>query len=254
VFGEWAGQGVQKFVAISEAAPFFAVFAVVIIDERTDHLQLWTEPRDICALLDFVPGRPGNVHVLPWYTTSGNPEPASWTVNLNEPEEIKLLSETLNALVAEIDKCDPWAAEVLGIEGPGEGLVMYPDSSDSLRRFEQLAFKVKGETHLGPSQITKKKGHNPAILDIVDILKVGPRIVQAMCDIYEDPGFLRPLAKSDTAAVIRWVMNDIDRECGPEVDTYYEGELSAKDRKQIASFVCRNFHAHLKRSEQKQNE
>lgn len=232
VFGEWAGKGVQKFVAVSRAEPLFAVFAVLL-----NKTELWTEPEQILELLGH--DRPANMHVLPWF-------PGRWTVDLSDPASVADLTRDLGSIVAEIDQRDPWAAEVLGIEGPGEGLVMYPEGdADVWTAFGILAFKVKGETHLGPKQIAKRHGVELKEPEVIETLKVGPRIEQAMSEVLLGAG--RPLGKRDTPEVVRWVLADIERECVAEMEEHYGGRLTALMRRDVAHFVSTTFHVNLSR-------
>jgi hypothetical protein len=238
VFGEWAGKDVQKFVAISHAERFFAVFALVFVD-ALGQTVLWTDPLSILCVLDYCPGRPKNVHVLPWF------QELAWTVDFSDANMLAELCQTLGALVADIDRRDPWAAEVFGLDGPGEGLVFYPEHCD-MACFTKFAFKVKGETHMGPNQIAKKHGlAAPERPEVIDVLLVASRLEQAITDLSEQRNFA-PLTKADTPNVIRWVLNDIERECRPEIDKFYQGKLKAEERKAIGAFVCREFHARLK--------
>lgn len=138
VFGEWFGNGINQGDAVCMAKEKqFAVFAVVLDSE-----QLLSDPDDIKALIAPVLDLPG-LHVLPWHGEA-------FTIDLRgETDPVEL-----NAMVAAIGERDPWAADVLGIEGPGEGVVAYPLqlNSDSermrlLRHASFLMFKAKHERH-----------------------------------------------------------------------------------------------------------
>ena len=58
-------------------------------------------------------------------------------------------AETINAMVEEVEKIDPWVKETFGIEGVGEGLVLYPEIDRLIERadYTQYLFKAKGLKH-----------------------------------------------------------------------------------------------------------
>lgn len=138
VFGEWFGQGVNQGDAVCTAKEKqFAVFAVVLNAETLvsdpGAIEGWLAPALHLARL----------HVLPWH---GDP----FALDLRGHRD----PDTLNAMVAAIGERDPWAADVLGIEGPGEGVVAYPlelngerERMTGLRHAAFVMFKAKHERH-----------------------------------------------------------------------------------------------------------
>jgi hypothetical protein len=154
VYGEYCGPGVQKGVALAKLkVPILAVFGIDIGS------QLIVEPEDI---KDFLTRQgtvqlPSNVFVLPWH-------PTEYVLELSDETDEKRAAmqkvlDVIDEEVQKIDAKDPWVKEVFGVEGPGEGLVLYPVSllEDSpvvpkyrtLARsnFGSFAFKAKGEAH-----------------------------------------------------------------------------------------------------------
>lgn len=134
IFGEWCGTGIQKNVAISNIGKkIFAIFAIQVLDERK---TLITEPEEIKIFISHHE----RVHVLPW---------ASEEIKLNyaDPEVLKGDIEIINSMVAQAEKCDPWVKENFGVEGVGEGFVLYPVLETDRTSFSELVFKAKGEEH-----------------------------------------------------------------------------------------------------------
>lgn len=154
VYGEYCGPGIQKGVALAKLkVPIMAVFGIDIGG------QLVVEPADITAFLTHngTAQLPSNVFVLPWF-------PGEYTLDMSEDTEekravIQKVLDNIDEEVQKIDKHDPWVKENFGVDGPGEGLVLYPVSllQDSpivpqyrtLQRnnFGTFAFKAKGEAH-----------------------------------------------------------------------------------------------------------
>src|SRR5690606_18046552 len=84
-----------------------------------------------------------DVYIIPWVC-----EPI--TLNLENTDALEKQLEFINELVDSIEKCDPWVKEIFGIEGVGEGVVMYPYSEcGQILRLEmsELMFKAKGALH-----------------------------------------------------------------------------------------------------------
>lgn len=228
LFGEWAGMGVQKFVAVSEVPKFFAVFSVLFMfaDGQTEVL---IEPKVITALLDSVADRPSSLFVLPWVSDLlPGLCPDLFVFDL----EAGQISPGLEQIVAEVDRRDPWAEAVFAVQGPGEGLVMYPSSQavvywDTLSQF---MFKAKGETHQGPKQVVARSGLQDPLPSTVEqndfVLKEvsNTRILQAVEETKAE-------SKRDTNAVADWVWDNIEKECYAELE-----ELTRNSRDAI---TCR---------------
>lgn len=139
IFGEWAGPGVQKGVALSQISKkIFAVFAIRVGD------KLIIEPNQIH---EFLGDASSLFYILPYHGEY-------IIVNWQDPaESLSGLLDGINNAVLEIEKCDPWVKSNFGVEGVGEGLVFYPVSLSSANgristeHFSNWAFKAKGQEH-----------------------------------------------------------------------------------------------------------
>lgn len=157
VYGEWCGRGIQKRTAISRVERnVFAVFAIQLGDPACQTTRLVVEPARLQALLPQHP----DVFVLPWHG-----EPVE--LDFADVERLRAGAERIDAMVAEVETADPWVAEVFGLRGLGEGVVLYPvegvafDAAGGTDRdgYVDLMFKAKGEEH----RVVRQK--RPAQLD-----------------------------------------------------------------------------------------
>lgn len=147
-YGEWCGEGIQKRTAISKIGKkIFAIFAVQI-DAPGSSIVLF-EPSDI---EQYIPktAKEAGVYVLPWATDEIE-------LDYTNKDTLEKQVETINDIVADVEACDPWVKDIFGVEGIGEGVVMYPIINgqgycdhDDLTDF---IFKAKGEKH----QVVKVK-------------------------------------------------------------------------------------------------
>jgi len=204
IFGEWAGPGVQKGVALASLKQkIFAVFAVQL-DQR-----LLFEPQQI---VDFLTKKgtaklPDRLYVLPWET-----EP--FALRLDDEKSLQEPVENLNALVDKIDREDPWVLKTFGVKGNGEGLVLYPsslaaaDGSLDVALFETFAFKAKGEAHR-VVKTEKSVQAKPAVAEsaekLADFLLPDARLEQGATAV---GGF----DKKNLARFIFWLKNDVEKE------------------------------------------
>ena len=226
VYGEWCGQGIQKRTAISKVPRnVFAVFAIQLGDPGRDSARLVIEPDRIAAMLP----EHADVFVLPWY---GEP------VRLDFGDETQLQAgvERLNAMVEVVERCDPWVADVFGIEGLGEGLVLYPvqgvgfDEGGAADR-DQLAslmFKAKGDKHRVARQ-KKAVVIDPEVAksidDFVSMMVTPARLEQGL----EAIGGIADMRK--LGDFLRWVGQDVRKESVREL------EAAGLEWKQVARRV-----------------
>lgn len=200
VFGEWAGNGVQRNVAVSTLPRSFYVFSVWFLDGESI-VSKYNNPNLIKSMLNH-PRRelengvfPDNLHVIPNHSEI--------TIDFSSPEESL---QIINNDVAEIDKEDPYILRMFGRSGHGEGLVFR--SIDG-----QILFKVKGESHAvnkmgNPARI---KSEIPSeLVEFVNSLATDERLRQMLEGI--------DLVKSNTGVFIKAVIEDIRKEAKDEIE------------------------------------
>jgi len=187
LYGEWAGEGVQKGVGISQVPKAFYIFGLRVADTMNDETT-WIDISDICF--------PPNDSVFSIYSFPT----FKIEIDFNKPglSQNKLI-ELTEAVEAE---CPVTLAH--GIEnGIGEGIVW-----TTFWEGERYIFKVKGEKH-STSKVKKLASADPEVLnsiyEFVSYACTSNRVLQA---IHETGA----TEKRNTPDVLRWVANDIIKE------------------------------------------
>lgn len=215
VYGEWCGRGIQKRTAISRVErKVFAVFAVQLGDPRRESTRLVVEP---ARLRELLPAHP-DVLVLPWHGEAVE-------LDFAAPERLQAGAERIEAMVAEVEAADPWVAEVFGLRGLGEGVVLYPvegvawdgEGGTDRDRYVDLMFKAKGEEH----RVTRQKKAvqlDPEVARSVDefvALVVTPaRLEQGLEQVCGGKVELRRMGE-----LLQWVGQDVHKESAAELAT-----------------------------------
>ena len=145
IFGEFSGNGIQKGTAINQInGKILAIFAIQIgiLDAKLE-----TDPEKIRSIIfgkDLEREREGTIKVLPW-------ESPDIECDFTSTERLDSATTIINQKVHSVEECDPWVKETFGIEGLGEGVVMYPiiDGKTLIDRmtYTELVFKAKGKKH-----------------------------------------------------------------------------------------------------------
>jgi tRNA-binding EMAP/Myf-like protein len=227
VYGEWCGQGIQKRTAISKIGKrVFAVFAIQYGDQNVEDATWEIEPERIRALLPEHP----DVYVLPWST----PEVM---LDFGDRDLLKEAADEINAWVDQAEEKDPWVAETFGVEGLGEGFVMYPmlngmtEGPVSRDDCSYLMFKAKGEKH----QVVKQKKAvqiDPevarSIEHFAEMFVTEARLEQALKEGCEER-----LESSLIPDFLKWISQDI------AVEGKVELEASGLTWKQVSKAISR---------------
>jgi tRNA-binding EMAP/Myf-like protein len=211
LYGEWCGKGIQKRTAISMIpSRIFAIFAMVWGDHEMEAVRVEVEPERIRALLPEHP----SILVLPWQSP-----PIS--LPFGEKDALEKAASAINQMIEEVEACDPWVREVFGIEGLGEGVVMYPLFSEEMEawrsRWHRLLFKAKGEKHqvirqAKPAQIAPERIEE--IAAFVDSVLTPARLEQGLREACaEDPD------PKGIPAFLRWIADDIQKEHRLEMES-----------------------------------
>lgn len=204
VYGEWAGPGIQKGVAVSRIPEkIFAVFAAMPVGGN----DLTTDPDALFALV------PSVAHVLPWY---GESVTVDW---MESPEALEPVTRRINAMVEAVEACDPWVRERFGVEGTGEGLVFYPQGLTRREDIVLRLFKAKGEEH----RVLKSKAAaqiDPEVVrgieQFVEMVCTEARLEQGASATTPDGAAFRFETKR-IGAFLDWVANDVAKETRNEL-------------------------------------
>lgn len=209
VYGEWAGPGVMKGVALGQIPEkVFAVFAVLLYGREVEAVV--TEP---LAIKDLVMGTPA--HILPWH--GGLEVTVDWDAS---PEELAPALDHINAEVRAVEKCDPWVKAVFGVEGTGEGLVFYPKRGypwgDS---FAIRMFKAKGEEHKTVAQKAPAQADPEVAKGLQDFaaLVLPPARLKQGAEAVKPDGASTAYDMKRIGAFLGWISKDVAKECGPEL-------------------------------------
>lgn len=202
-YGEWAGQGIQNGVAISQTPRKFWVFAIKVG-------ETWMQ--NVSVLLDYVYQK--DIEMLP-ITSFGDLYEID--IDFNRPE---IAQAELVRLTQAVEDCCP-IGKALGVEGVGEGIV-WVNLDDPTR---PLRFKVKGEKHstskvktLADVDVAKVE----SAVKFADYAATENRVKQAVQELTGGEPFDIKLMGD----VIKWVAADIIKE---ESDVLAENGLTMKD-------------------------
>lgn len=208
IFGEWCGRGIQKRTAISQIdRKIFAVFAVQYGGIENEVAKLEIDPDKIAQLLPEHP----DIFVLPFM---GEP----LMLDFGNHDQMESAAATLNQLVTAVEHTDPWVKDTFGIDGLGEGVVLYPQSKVPVDRltYPELMFKAKGEKH----QVVKTK--KPVQLDpervqsidqFVALMVTPARLEQGVTEACEGQ-----LAMPQMGAFLKWLAMDVRKESEAELE------------------------------------
>ena len=207
IYGEWAGKGIQKGVAISELNKAFYIFDCKVYNEEFD-THTWID----IAHIDFP--EESNIYVITDFPTF------EITIDFNNP---KLSQNKLIELTKAVsDQCP--VANQLGVKGIGEGIVWKCEW-----RGERYIFKVKDDRH------QQSKVKTLANVDVEVITSIDAFIEYACTINRIEQGIIETEAKEkkDMPDLLRWVAHDIISE---ENDVLQKNNL---EWKQVAS-GCNN--------------
>lgn len=219
VNGEWCGPGIQRGVAVcSIPSRTFAVFAVRLVTDDGTFAAFVTDPFYLNMMCCGIP----NARVIPWF---GDGEPFTIVVDWLAPSyALQPAIDTINERVAVVERCDPFIKDDFGIEGPGEGLVFYPDRG-TYAEFCELAFKAKGEKHQVVGR-TKPVQADPTIVTrmtaFVDMAVTEARFEQGVTSV-ADGELVYDVQR--VGKFLEWIARDIEKEMVAEL------EASGLDRK-----------------------
>lgn len=216
VFGEWCGKGIQKRTAVSMCdRKIFAVFAVQFGGESGKLAKLEIHPDKIAK---FLPKHP-DIFVLPFY---GEPI----VLDFGDRTQLESAVEILNQAVNTVETVDPWVKETFGIEGIGEGLVLFPESNELAERlsYAELLFKAKGEKHQAvktkqPVQIDPEVAKS--IDDFVNLVVTPARLEQGVTEVG-----CNQFEMAKIGAFLQWFTADVQKESAAELEA---AQLTWKD-------------------------
>ncbi len=222
IYGEWAGKGIQKAVAISNIDKSMFIFGVKITphpkDEDDKTASYWVDS-------SYLRSPENKIFNIEDYKTF------SVDIDFNMPQ---LTQNRIIEMTLEVeDECP--VGKVFGFEGIGEGIVFSHMTADG----KVYRFKSKGEKHSKASKVTTLKPVDDAKLNniVETVNKVTPdwRLEQALDKTFDlmNGGAIDVKKLGD---FIRNVIQDILKE---ETDVIAEAGLEPKDINSKVSERCR---------------
>jgi len=219
VYGEWAGKGIQKNVAVSELEKTFYLFGIKVSPFDTEEVAYWVE----YGHYNNPEAKIFNVDGFAKYTVE---------VDLNNP---KMAQNTFYELTEEVEKECP-VGKHFGVSGIGEGLCWTAEYKDDMYRF-----KTKGDKHAGKSKVkTVKKVDNERLQLIIDTAdKVTPvwrldQMLTKACDLMNGGS----IERNKLGDYIRLVIKDIMEE---DLHIINDAGLEPKDINKRVSEVARMY-------------
>ena len=219
LYGEWAGKGIQKIVAISDLPKsLYSVGCKISKPSDPDFVSFWVDVSEIR---------------FPETDTCWNInefETFEIDVDFNHPEIAQNRFVELIKYVE--DECP--VAKQLGVSGIGEGIVWVGEYKGN-----ELRFKTKGEKHAGKSKVKTVKPVDEGRLKIVNELvdKVTPiwRLNQ-MFNEATDGG--KDIDRKNLGGYIKTVIADVIKE---DMDLVFEAGLEMKDINKGISKIAREY-------------
>lgn len=201
LYGEWVGPGIHKGVAINKLPEKqWVLFAVKSDNKYIDAVPILFDKysdANIFSIEDSVK------FII--------------TVDFNNQKSKETALEYVTQKTNEVEKQCPWGAK-FGCEGIGEGIVLIP-IEDQFGR-QSLYWKSKGKKH----KITEEKNKKQNLLDQETINSISEFVSYAVTENRLNQGldYLREMNLStdsmkSTGNFIKWVSQDIKRECELEL-------------------------------------
>lgn len=218
IYGEWAGKGIQKGVAISEISKSFFIFGVKVKPREESQVSYWVE----YAYLNLDDPNIWNIKEFQTYKID---------IDFNKPE---LSQNKMIQITSEVEEQCP-VASYFGHSGIGEGVVWNCNYNGS-----SYTFKVKGEKHSKSKVKTIKQVDDEKIQKCLNIAeKVTPswRLEQGITEIFNllNGG---QIERKGIGNYLKWVMTDVLKE---ESDIISKNGLEPKDIGKYVSEIARNY-------------
>lgn len=219
VYGEWAGEGVQKTVAISELKKSLYIIGCKISKPSDpDFTAYWV---DISDLRFTESDDVWNIHEFKTYEIE---------INFNEPA---LVQNKFIELIDEVETECP-VAKHFGVSGIGEGIVWTTDFKGS-----RLLFKTKGDKHAGKSKVKTLRPVDEGKLKIVNevVDKVTPiwRLNQMFNEVTNQG---KDISRKHIGNYIKMVLQDILDE---DSDIIADAGLEPKDISGKVSGIAKDY-------------
>lgn len=211
IFGEWAGPGIQKEKGIAVNKILEKSFFIFAAQHDGNMIVC---PRLLSLLVEGVDVP--NVYILPWFGDD------TYVIDFADRNFTERRLESISKTVNDIEKQDPYIANLFGFTGVGEGLVFVPcqvgkDTPTFLSRdvYSDYIFKAKGKKH----QVTKQR--KPVFVDpevaksidqFIQLTVTENRLQQGLDALGDD------VTMADAGKFLKWLGGDVKNECQAELE------------------------------------
>ena len=195
VYGEWCGKGIQKNVAVNLMEKTFVIFKIAF--GTTGGKIEWADMDKYKSVA--APPLIRNIKEIPSY---------SFVLRKSSLQEDLL---NIDKVVQEIDGQCPFAFQIHGLSGAGEGLVLRPKQSLS----SEFWWKAKGESHQRTVPKVRNDPKGPPEKETNFAFKhvTYERLASAKEAQHITPKDEKCIMKH-FSALLKWTVNDIEREEG----------------------------------------
>lgn len=207
VYGEWAGKGIQKKVAVSELDKRFYPFIEEHYNDGgvTEIIIGFDEDYAVFRSLFLKDAAMTPIPVMGVYE-----------VDFSNEAALKAFVEKTEADVLAAEDCDPFIKEEFGVEGIGEGFVFYivnPEIRDFGKCYK---IKVKGDKH---SSTSKGDGKTNIAVNIEQFQAVRYFVDSFVTDARVEQGIneLGITSMKEVRDLLKWMIEDVRKESVEEI-------------------------------------
>lgn len=239
IFGEWAGEGINKGVAINEIPKTFFTFTIRLMDEfpgvaddgtEAEVKQIWLTPEQINAAVIGYQSQSWGTEII--YSIYDEDKFPVEEIEIDFADPIQSQNKLVDLTIAVETECP--VGKYFGHSGVGEGIVwLNPEFN--------MRFKVKGEKHSTTKVKTVKE---IAAVDLELHNSMREFVTAAVSQNRLEQGIVKlgemglPADNSSTGAFLKWVANDVLKE---EMDVICENNFDKKALMPMVNAAAKNF-------------
>lgn len=226
IFGEYAGKGIQKGVAVAELEKSMFIFDIkVISSDGEDHFWIDLDRIIFDDILEEL--NKNNIYLINQYKT--------WEIDIdfNHPEAVQ--NQLIRWVVEVEDECP--VGKAFGFSSVGEGVVFKCDTNKG-----RYIFKVKGEKHSN----SKVKTLAPVDEEMINNVNEFAQTYTTEARLEQGLFFLQNELEleadiKNTGKFISWVVNDIMKE---EHDAIINNNINPKKLSGAIGNIARQWFIH----------
>lgn len=239
IYGEWAGEGINKGVAINEIPKTYFVFTIRLMDEfpgvaedgtEAEVKQIWLTPEQInAAVIGYQSQTWGTELIYSIYDEDKFPVEQ---ISIDFADPIQAQNKLVELTNAVEQECP--VGKYFGHSGIGEGIVWWNPTFN-------MKFKVKGEKHSTTKVKTVKE---IAAVDVALHNSMREFVAAAVSQARLEQGIVKlgemglPADNASTGAFLKWIANDILKE---EMDVICASNFDKKKLMPMVNAAAKDF-------------